>query len=104
MCPQGTVGGWIPKPRNDRVDSVMMARPTTSVALTTMGPMALGSMWRNMMRQLEAPVARAASTNSFSLSDMNTPRTTRAMGIQNSTESTSTIAGLDPPEVLIFWP
>src|SRR5438552_17191385 len=98
MLPHDTAGGWIPKPRNDRVDSVMMARPTTRVALTTMGPMVLGSMWRTMMRQLEAPDARAASTNSFSLSERNTLRTTRAIGIQNRTESTSTIAGLEPPE------
>src|SRR3984893_9201979 len=82
MEPRDTWGGLTPKPRNDSVDSRMIAYPTTRVVLTAIGPTMLGMMWRNITRQLDAPDARAASTNSFSLIDRNRPRTTRAMIIQ----------------------
>ena len=36
------------------------------VPATITGPSALGRMWRTTWRDLEAPSARAASTNSFS--------------------------------------
>ena len=41
-----------------------------------------------MMRGLEPPAARAASTNSFSLSESTCPRTTRAMYIHPRPAST----------------
>ena len=44
-----------------------------------------------MMRRLEAPTQRAASVNSFSLSDRNEARTRRATCIQASTAMTSTM-------------
>ncbi len=48
--------------------------------------MMLGRMWRVTIRSPDAPEARAASTNSFSLTERQSPRTTRAMGIQNRSE------------------
>ena len=50
---------------------VAMARRTARSTL-------LGIRCRNTMRRSDAPTARAASTNSFSLSDSTTPRTMRA--------------------------
>src|SRR3954468_7054539 len=81
MRPHDVVGGCTPKPRNDSVDSVMIAAAMARVALTRMGPMVLGIRWRVMMRLLDAPDARAASTNSFSLIERIWLRTTRAMYI-----------------------
>src|SRR5581483_2915193 len=81
MRPHEVVGGCTPNPRNDSVDSVMMAAAMASVAFTRMGPMVFGIRWRVMMRLCEAPDARAASTYSFSLIDRIWLRTTRAMYI-----------------------
>jgi hypothetical protein len=39
-------------------------------------------MWRTTWRHVDAPSARAASTNSFSRSEKNCARTSRATGIQ----------------------
>ena len=47
-----------------------------------MAPIEFGRMWRKMIRELDAPLARAASTNSFSFSDSTWPRTMRAMYVQ----------------------
>jgi len=41
-------------------DSSKMARATPSVAATMTGLMALGRMWRKIMRRADAPQARAA--------------------------------------------
>src|SRR5687768_8941846 len=82
MFPHDTSGGVTPNPRNDSVDSMRMAPPTTIVAFTMIGPTVFGSMWRKMIRDVEQPTARAASTNSFSFSDRNTPRMTRAIVVQ----------------------
>ncbi len=71
--------GCTPKPRNDSVDSATIAAATLSVRFTMIGPTQFGRMCRMMMRLLDAPDARAASTNSFSLIDSTWPRTTRAM-------------------------
>ena len=61
------------------------------------GPMALGIMCQKMMRESRAPEARAASTNSFSFSDRNTPRTIRASGIQKNSERIRTVWKRLPP-------
>ncbi len=74
--PQLGVGGWMPKPRNDSVLSTRIASATTSVAFTMIGPMQFGSTWRTMMRVFDAPIARAASTNSRSRRASVAPRTT----------------------------
>ena len=99
MDPSETAGGLTPRPRYDRDDSSRMAAATTRVVLTTIGPMMLGRMWRNMIRALVAPEARAASTNSFSLMDRNRPRTTRAIDCQNSTDRVKMISVVE-----LTWP
>jgi hypothetical protein len=53
-----------------------------SVALTMIVPRAFGRMCRKMIRLLLAPIARAASTNSFSRRDRNSPRTSRPSVVQ----------------------
>ena len=73
-----TFGGCTPSPRKESVDSKMMLKATVSVALTMMGPTALGSMCLTMMRRLVAPSARDASTKSRSRSDRKSARTRRA--------------------------
>ena len=45
-----------------------------------------------MTRRLEAPEARAASTNSFSLIESMSPRTTRAIVCQNRIDRTPIIS------------
>ena len=54
---------------------------TVSVAATSTGATAFGMSWRTMSRPAPAPAARAASTNSCSLSDSTWPRTMRATDI-----------------------
>src|ERR1700730_16631730 len=60
----------------------MMFAPTSNVAFTMIGPAALGSIWRNMMRKFRAPMFRAASTYSRSLRAKYSPRTSRAAYVQ----------------------
>ena len=74
-------GGRMPKPRKDRAASMRIANATASVPATMMGPAALGSRWRKIMRASEAPIARQASMNSCSRSDSTTPRTTREVAV-----------------------
>ena len=50
MLPHDVSGGCTPKPRNDSVDSVMIASATPSVAFTMIGPTMFGRMWRTMIR------------------------------------------------------
>jgi hypothetical protein len=52
------------------------------------GAARFGSSSRKTIRVFEAPVARAASTNSFSRSESTCPRTIRAMNIQLVNEIT----------------
>ncbi len=60
----------------------MIAAATSIVPATITGPSEFGRMWRTTWRHVEAPSARAASTNSFSRNDRNCARTSRATGIQ----------------------
>ena len=77
------MSGGKPRPRNDRVDSAMIADETSIVPATMTGPIAFGRMWRITCCQLRrARAERAASTNSFSRSERNCARTRRATGIQ----------------------
>src|SRR5215467_13080057 len=69
MLPQLGVGGTTPTPRNDRVASNTIALGTSRVAITMTGAMTLGRISMNMIRSGLDPVARAASTYSFSLRD-----------------------------------
>ena len=77
--PSAGVGGWRAE-AEERERSLDEGSPRRSAAssLTTIGPMLLGSMCRNMICRSPAPAAFAASTNSFSRSERNVPRTTRA--------------------------
>ena len=61
---------------------MMMALAMPSAAATVMGLRVLGRMWRRIMRTGGAPIERAASTNSRSLRASTSPRTTRAVCIQ----------------------
>ena len=85
------MSGGKPRPRKDRVLSAMMAAATSMVAATITGPRLLGRMWRTTWRVVEAPSARAASTNSFSRKLKNWARTRRATGIQRKPPMTATI-------------
>src|SRR2546426_8516383 len=55
MLPHVAYGGRTPRPRNDRPDSVRMAAGMPRVMATSTGAMALGRMWRQMMRKAPAP-------------------------------------------------
>ena len=81
ILPSDVSGGFTPRPKNDSAASASTAPPTANVAFTMMGPKVLGKMCRKIMRGAEAPTERAASTNSFSRSDKNSPRITRAIPI-----------------------
>ena len=85
------MSGGKPRPRNESVDSAMIAAATSMVPATITGPSEFGRMWRTTWRVVVAPSARAASTNSFSRSDRNCARTRRATGIQRKPPITTTI-------------
>src|SRR6185437_59535 len=74
---EGCVGGT-PTPRKDNVTSVMMASARLMVAMTSTGPITLGSTWRSMMASGWRPMTRAAWTYSLPRSTMVEPRTVRA--------------------------
>jgi hypothetical protein len=69
----------------------MMAAATSMVAATITGPRLFGRMCRTTWRDVLAPRARAASTNSFSRRLKNWARTSRATGIQRKPPMTATI-------------
>src|SRR5213078_4678202 len=75
--PQVGMSGGKPRPRNDSVDSAMIAAATSMVPATITGPSAFGRICLNTRRGVVAPSARAASTNSFSRNDRNWARTSR---------------------------
>jgi len=60
--PHVGVEGLTPNPRNDKVDSERMPRPTAKVSCTVMGATMLGRMWRAITRRSVAPTVRAAKT------------------------------------------
>src|SRR2546422_1465151 len=62
MAPQDGVGGWAPRPTNERAASAMIAPPTPRVAAMITGPRTLGSTCRATSRASDAPSARAACT------------------------------------------
>ncbi len=69
-----------------------------SVAATVITPTVLGRMCLKMIRRGLAPSARAASTNSFSRSDRNSPRTNRASDVQSTKpRTTASTSGPAPP-------
>ena len=55
-----------------------------------MGAIEFGMMWLSRMRARDAPVARAAVTNSSFLADRTEPRVMRAMEVQPNMDRTMT--------------
>ena len=49
MPPQLGVGGWVPKPKNDKEASINMAPDTPKVAITNIGPTIFGRIWVNII-------------------------------------------------------
>ena len=97
MTPQLAVGAGMPIERKDSVASKTMAVGMYRVASTSTGPIRLGRMSMNMIRQGPAPRDLAASTYSFSLIESVWPRTIREMPAQEKKVITaSTISRLDP--------
>ena len=72
----------MPNPRKLMNASRTMLPAMPNVKATTIGPTALGSRWRRMMRAGGTPSARADSVNCISRSDRNWLRTIRAMDCQ----------------------
>ena len=67
----------MPMPRKLSAASAVMAAPTLTAISTIDTGSELGTRWRNMMRVLELPIARAASTYCMLLSVSARDRTTR---------------------------
>src|SRR5258705_34014 len=78
MLPHVACGGCTPSPRNESADSARIAAGTPSVIATRTGAIALGRMWRQMMRNALAPIDCDHRTHPRSRSDRNSARTTRA--------------------------
>ena len=74
----------------DREASDTMKVPSATVAYTMMGAIEFGMMWLSRMRARDAPVARAAVTNSSFLADRTEPRVMRAMEVQPNMDRTMT--------------
>ena len=66
MLPHEGIGACTPKPKNESADSVRMAPPTPSVALTRTGTITLGRMWMNRSRRAGIPASLAAWMYSLS--------------------------------------
>ena len=97
MLPQLGRGGWMPRPRNDSVDSSRIRAPSWAVATTTSGASTFGSTSRKASRSGPAPSARAASTDSCSRTSSTEPRTVRACTAQlRSARTPSRVATLAP--------
>ena len=77
--PSDDAGGVTPTPRKLSAASARMADPMPMASSTTTGWNTLGRMWRQMIRLVGTPTARAASTYSSSLTWRNPARTTRAV-------------------------
>ena len=58
-APQSGVGGWTPKPRNDRVATVKMAYPSRTVNSTRIVGTTFGRISTNMMYGGFSPSSRA---------------------------------------------
>src|SRR5215472_11476370 len=67
MLPHDGAGGCRPRPRNDRLDSAMIAAATVRLDWITRGGSMLGKIARTPIRNGDPPSARAASTYSSAL-------------------------------------
>src|SRR4029077_15250833 len=83
--PHSAVGGWAPRPRNERPERSRIAFARSSVASTITGPATFGRTSRNNARRAGVPISRADCTNSESPTESTRPRTTRAYDGQATT-------------------
>src|SRR5579883_46916 len=97
MLPHDGAGGGTPRPRKERAPSTTMVTATPSRKKATSGRATLGSSSRSRMRLWVAPSARAAVTNSRSLSDSVTARATRVKAGMPSTPITRVMLKTDWP-------
>src|SRR5699024_4373583 len=77
IFPHVGVGWGMPIPMKLKPDSAMIIVAIMSVALTIIGPMALGMKCLKMIRKSLAPIDWALRMNSCSRKDRNEPRTIR---------------------------
>jgi hypothetical protein len=68
-APHSGCGTGTPKPRKLRPDAIRIVMPRLVVIETMIGAMPFGSTCLKMMRKLDRPTARAASTNSLFLTE-----------------------------------
>jgi hypothetical protein len=67
--PHSGAGGGTPKPMKDSPAAAVMVIPSPVVIVTMIGDIAFGKTSEKMIRKLEIPIARAASTNSLFLTE-----------------------------------
>src|SRR6478735_4730542 len=77
MTPQLDVGGFTPRPRNERPASAPIAYPNASAAWTMTGDTTFGNTCLRSMRLSETPTDLAASTNVSSRTASTCDRMTR---------------------------
>ena len=58
IAPHSGVGACTPSPKNDSVEILMIAQPTSSEARTTRSEVMEGSRWRNSMNRSGIPTQR----------------------------------------------
>src|SRR5262249_10035293 len=97
MLPQLGAGGGTPNPRKESAPSTTMGTATPSRKKATTGRATLGKSSRSRMRLWVAPSARAATTNSRSVSESVTARATRVKAGTLSTPITSVMLATDWP-------
>ena len=81
MLPQDTTSTGTPKPRNDRMTSVLMNATTRIEICTSTTWLTLGKIWTNIRRVFDAPIASAARTYSRSLCFRYSPRISRKVPV-----------------------
>src|SRR5438132_1392776 len=76
--PQEGSGGCVPRPRKLNAASLRIAWDRYTLTITISGASTLGSTYRRMARQSEAPITRADSIYGSAMTEITEPRTTRA--------------------------
>ena len=88
--PHSAVGGFAPRPRNDRPESSSVAVPMSRLARISTGPTTIGRMSVRNDRSAEKPSNRSANTYSAVRTPSTSPRVTRAYAGQETTSAAST--------------
>ena len=102
MDPHDGVGGFTPRPMNDRNASVVMYPGIANVSATTNGPKMLGRICLNMMRRSLVPMVRAASMYSFWRTESTCPRVRRAI-VSHAVSPMPTKMKSRPPSFASAW-